>query len=88
MSITVYLPTTLRGGDADTDTLTVTEPVENLAELVQVLDRRLPEFRAQWDDLMLNFAVNGEVVLPGARERALADGDVIEIVPAISGGAL
>ena len=36
---------------------------------------------------MLNFAVNDELILHRAGERRLADGDVVEIVPAISGGA-
>ena len=35
---------------------------------------------------MLNFAVNDEIILHRAGERPLADGDVVEIVPAISGG--
>ena len=84
MAVTVRLPTTLRGDGPDT--LTVTDPVATIADLVEVLDRRLPGFRAQWDDSMLNLAVNDEIVLHGAGQRALADGDVIDVVPAISGG--
>jgi molybdopterin converting factor small subunit len=30
--------------------------------------------------------VNDELLLHHARERALADGDVVEIIPTISGG--
>jgi len=84
MAVTVRLPTTLRGDGPDT--LTVTDSVATIADLVEVLDRRLPGFAAQWDDSMLNFAVNDEMVLHRAGERALADGDVVEVVPAISGG--
>ena len=84
MAVTVRLPVTLRQDGADT--LMVTEPVATIAQLVEVLDRRLPGFRGQWDDSMLNFAVNEEIVLHRAGERQLADGDVVEIVPAISGG--
>jgi len=82
--ITVVLPSTLRVGP--TDTLNISEPVANLAELVDVLDRRIPGFRDQLDDSVFNFAVNDEMLLHHVRERALADGDVVEIVPTISGG--
>jgi molybdopterin converting factor small subunit len=82
--ITVVLPSTLRVGP--TDTLSITEPVANLAELVEVLDRRIPGFRDQLDDSVFNFAVNQEMLLHRVRERALTDGDVVEIVPTISGG--
>ncbi len=85
MAVTVRLPVTLRQDGADT--LTVTEPVGTIAELVDLLDRRLPGFRAQWDDSMLNFAANDELILHRAGERRLTDDDVVEIVPAISGGA-
>jgi molybdopterin converting factor small subunit len=82
--ITVVLPSTLRVGP--TDTLSISEPVANLAELVEVLDRRIPGFREQLDDSVFNFAVNEEMLLHHVRERALTDGDIVEIVPTISGG--
>jgi molybdopterin converting factor small subunit len=82
--ITVVLPSTLRVGP--TDTLKISEPVANLAELVEVLDRRIPGFREQLDDSVFNFAVNDEMLLHHVRERSLADGDTVEIVPTISGG--
>jgi molybdopterin converting factor small subunit len=82
--ITVLLPSTLRVGP--TDTLKISEPVANLAELVEVLDRRIPGFREQLDDSVFNFAVNDEMLLHHVRERSLADGDTVEIVPTISGG--
>jgi molybdopterin converting factor small subunit len=53
---------------------------------VEVLDQRMPGFREQLDDSVFNFAVNDEMLLHRARERALRDGDVVEIVPTISGG--
>jgi molybdopterin converting factor small subunit len=84
MSITVRLPSTLRTGSSDT--LTVDDPVRSIAELVEVLDRRIPGFRDQLDDSVFNFAVNDEMLLHRARERALSDGDVVEIIPTISGG--
>ncbi len=82
--ITVRLPSTLRIGPADT--LDVHEPVASVAELIEVLERRIPGFRDQLDDAVFNFAVNDEMVLHHARDRALRPGDVVEIVPTISGG--
>ena len=82
--ITVLLPSTLRTGASDR--LEVQEPVATVAELIDVLDRRIPGFGEGLDDSVFNFAVNGEMLLYHARERALTSGDVVEIVPTISGG--
>jgi molybdopterin converting factor small subunit len=82
--ITVRLPGTLQIGP--TDTLVFSEPLATIADLIDALDRRIPGFRDQLEDSVFNFAVNDEVVLHRARQRALADGDVVELVPAISGG--
>jgi molybdopterin converting factor small subunit len=84
MAITIRLPSTLRVGASDT--MELTEPVDSIAELIEVLDRRVPGFRDQLDDSVFNFAVNDEMLLHRARERRLQDGDVIEIIPTISGG--
>jgi molybdopterin converting factor small subunit len=82
--ITIRLPSTLRVDGADT--LTIDESVESIAALVDVLDRRIPGFRDQLDDSVFNFAVNDEMLLYHARDRRLADGDTVEIIPTISGG--
>lgn len=82
--ISVRLPSTLRIGASDT--LDVTEPVSTVSDLIDILDRRIPGFRDQLDDSVFNFAVNDEMLLHHARERRLSDGDVVEIVPTISGG--
>ena len=82
--ITVRLPSTL--GVNPSDMLEVREPVANIAELIEILDRRIPGFKEQLDDSVFNFAVNEEMLLHRARDRALADGDVVEIIPTISGG--
>jgi molybdopterin converting factor small subunit len=82
--ITVRLPSTLKVSASDT--LLVTEPVATVADLIDVLDRRIPGFRDQLDDSVFNFAVNDEMLLHHARERALRSGDVVEIIPTISGG--
>ena len=53
---------------------------------MDALDLRIPGFKDQLDDSVFNFAVNDEMLLHRARERALTDGDVVEIIPTISGG--
>lgn len=82
--ITVRLPATLRPGS--TDTLMFDEPIANMEELVDALDRRIPGLREQLDDSVFSFAVNDELLLQHARERRLSDGDTVEIIPTISGG--
>ena len=66
--------------------MSVHEPVSSIAQLIEVIDRRIPGFRDQLDDSVFNFAVNDEMLLFHARERALKDGDVVEVIPTISGG--
>jgi molybdopterin converting factor small subunit len=82
--ITVRLPSTLRAGASDT--LEIGDHVASIAQLIDVLDRRIPGFRDQLDDSVFNFAVNDEMLLFRARDHALQPGDVVEIVPTISGG--
>lgn len=82
--ITVRLPSTLRVGPSET--LELTGPLETVADLIEALDTRIPGFKAQLDDSVFNFAVNDEMILHHARERRLADGDTVEIIPTISGG--
>jgi molybdopterin converting factor small subunit len=82
--ITVRLPATLQIGASDT--LVFSEPLATIADLVTALDRRIPGFRDSLEDSVFNFAVNDELVLYHAGRRPLADGDVVEIVPTISGG--
>ncbi len=82
--ITVRLPATLHVGP--TDTLTFTGLLATIADLVDALDVRIPGFKEQLDDSVFNFAVNDEILLYHARDRRLADGDIVEIIPTISGG--
>jgi molybdopterin converting factor small subunit len=82
--ITVVLPSTLRVNDSNR--LEVHDEVATVAELVEALDKRIPGFRDQLDDSVFNFAVNDEMLLFQARQRALRDGDVVEVIPTISGG--
>jgi molybdopterin converting factor small subunit len=69
-----------------TDTLTFDQPIATVADLVDALDLRVPGFKEQLDDSVFSFAVNDELLLQHARERRLADGDIVEIIPTISGG--
>jgi molybdopterin converting factor small subunit len=82
--ISVLLPASLRVGDSDH--LEVHEQVRTIADLVEALDRKIPGLRDQLDDSVFNFAVNDEMLLIHARERTLNDGDVVEVIPTISGG--
>ena len=81
MPIRVRLPAMLGGGE-----LAVTERVETIAELVGALDRARPGIAAQLRDTIFNFAVNDEMLLHSVDHHPVRDGDVVEIVPAISGG--
>ena len=82
--ITVRLPGTLRVGPSDT--LTFSEPLATVADLVNALDIRIPGLKVQLDDSVFSFAVNDELLLQHARDHQLADGDTVEIIPTISGG--
>jgi molybdopterin converting factor small subunit len=82
--LTVRLPSTLRVGGSDT--LQFDGTIDTIARLIDALDQRVPGFKAQLDDSVFNFAVNDEMLLHHARERRLVDGDIIEIIPTISGG--
>ena len=68
------------------DTLSFSEPLATVADLVNALDLRIPGLKEQLDDSVFSFAVNDELLLQRARDRPLADGDVVEIIPTISGG--
>jgi molybdopterin converting factor small subunit len=80
--ITVRLPEPLRNGH---EMLAVTDSVHTLGDLITVLERDLPHFAEDRDELF-NFAINGELVLHGERKAALRDGDEVEVVVAFSGG--
>jgi molybdopterin converting factor small subunit len=83
--ITVRLPSTLSVNASDR--LEVHENVATLAQLIDVLDRRIPGFSDQLDDSVFNFAVNDEMLLHKVREHPLQDGDIVEVIPTISGGS-
>ena len=68
------------------ETLTIAEPVQTIEQLVDALARVQPALAAQLADVIFNFAVNDEMLLHNVQRHPLRDGDVVEIVPAISGG--
>jgi molybdopterin converting factor small subunit len=82
--ITVRLPAMLR--NEGPDTVTVAEPVSSVSALVEVLARRIPGLSDKLNDALLNFAVNGELILHDVLRTPLNDGDTVELVPTISGG--
>lgn len=82
--ITIRLPSTLETSIGHT--LELHEPIATIGDLIDLLDRRTPGFKDQMNDSIFNFAVNDEMLLFRARERELKDGDVVEVIPAISGG--
>lgn len=81
MPISVRLPAMLGG-----EVVTIAAPVETIDQLVAALERARPGISVQLHDTIFNFAVNDEMLLHDVNRRRLTDGDVVEIVPAISGG--
>lgn len=84
MTITVNFPDSLQGIAGQT--LTVTEAVSNIGQLIQALDRLKPGLARELDDPMYNLALNEEILLHGVDARPVKDGDVIEVVPSMAGG--
>jgi len=83
-SIRVELPQPLPG--APDKTVIVDDPVADVAELRERLEALLPESREALRDKCWNVAINGEMVLSGEKQRALANGDLVAFIPIIGGG--
>ena len=66
--------------------LTIDEHLSDLGALLDALERRIPGLARDLADPIYNFAVNDEMLLHAVRAHPLNDGDVVEIVPTISGG--
>jgi molybdopterin converting factor small subunit len=79
--IIVRLPAMLGG-----DTVTISQPVRTIQELTLALRDARPELASRLDDAIFNFAINDEMLIHDAGDHPLRSGDVVEIVPAISGG--
>ncbi|MDD5249530.1 MAG: aldehyde ferredoxin oxidoreductase C-terminal domain-containing protein [Rhodocyclaceae bacterium] len=83
-AIRVELPKALPG--APEKAVVLDQPVANIAALRAALCARLPEAREALGDPTWNVAVNDEMALCGEKDRALADGDRVVLVPIIGGG--
>ncbi|HVT05750.1 MAG TPA: MoaD/ThiS family protein [Thermoanaerobaculia bacterium] len=65
--------------------LTVTDPAATIGELIPILERRVPNFVAESNELF-NFAVNGELIVHGEKAVTLKSGDEVELLVAFAGG--
>lgn len=84
MSITVNFPAALQPMTGKS--LVVREPVDNIGQLIQALERLAPGVSQELDDPLYNIAVNDEILLHAVDARAVKDGDVVEIIPSMAGG--
>jgi molybdopterin converting factor small subunit len=64
----------------------IDEPVDDIGAALAALERKLPGITRQLADPIYNLAVNDEMLLHGVRQHPLKDGDIVEVVPTISGG--
>jgi molybdopterin converting factor small subunit len=71
----------LGGGTVD-----IISPVRTVEELTFALRRARPDLESRLEDSIFNFAINDEMLVHDAGTHPVRDGDVVEIVPAISGG--
>ena len=84
MAVTVRFPAMLHGFTGHQRI--VSEPVNDVAALLDVLERMVPGLAQKLADPIYNIAVNDELLLHRVRIHPLKDGDTVEIVPTISGG--
>jgi molybdopterin converting factor small subunit len=83
--IIVRLPAMLRRPGMPAE-LKIDAPVGTIDALVRELDARYAGLARELEDSILNFAVNDELVLRHTRQKTLRAGDVVEVIPMISGG--
>jgi molybdopterin converting factor small subunit len=67
-------------------TVTLTSQLHTVEELARALRQARPDLVTRLDDSIFNFAINDEMLIHDAGSHPVRDGDVVEIVPAISGG--
>ena len=79
--ITVRLPAMVGGG-----TVAIERVVRTIDELTAALREVRPDLASRLDDSIFNFAINDEMLIHDARDHPVREGDIVEIVPAISGG--
>lgn len=84
MSITVNFPAALY--PLAGQSVIVRESVATVGQLIEALDRISPGLARELDDPLYNFAINDEILLHAVEQRAIKDGDVVEIIPSMAGG--
>ena len=84
MAITVNFPAALY--PLAGPSMIVRESVSTVGQLIQALDRLVPGLAKELDDPLYNVAVNDEILLHAVDSRSVQDGDVVEIIPSMSGG--
>jgi molybdopterin converting factor small subunit len=66
--------------------IVIDEPVHDIGAVRAVLERDHPRLALMLTDPIFNVAVNDVMLLHGAQQYPVKDGDVVEIVPTIAGG--
>lgn len=84
MAITVNFPAALH--DFAGSSMVVRESVSTVGQLIAALDRQAPGLAKELDDPLYNIAINDEILLHAVDQRAVRDGDVVEIIPSMAGG--
>jgi len=84
MAITVNFPAALQ--PLTGQSVMVREPVSTVGQLILALDTLKPGIARELDDPLYNIAVNDEILLHGVDARAVKDGDIVEVIPSMSGG--
>ena len=85
MAITVRFPAMLHGIAGRE--VVIDEPADDVASVLMALERKFPGIGQQLADPIYNLAINDEMLLHGVRQHPLRDGDIVEVVPTISGGS-
>jgi len=83
-SITVKFPHELPG--IPEQAIIVDEQVANLADLRQLLRRKLPEARTLLNDANLNIILNGQMILAGEDQTAIPNGSEVCLLSYVAGG--
>jgi molybdopterin converting factor small subunit len=84
MAVTVNFPAALH--EVAGESIVVRESVATVGQLLQALERLAPGINKELDDPLYNIAVNDEILLHAVAQREVRDGDVVEIIPSMSGG--
>jgi sulfur carrier protein ThiS len=67
-------------------TVSINRAVRTIDELTAALRDARPDLASRHDDSIFNFHINDEMLIHDAGDHPVRDGDIVEIVHAISGG--